>query len=66
MLILLTSSCKCISVFLLECSDFWGSKIFKWMLRRWGGGGGGGRRGSDLNVQLTLSGEEVNMLMAPY
>ena len=27
-----------------------------------------GRRGggSDLNVQLTLSGEEVNMLMAPY
>ena len=65
MLILLPSSCKCISVFLLECSDFWGSKIFKWMLRRWGGGAGGGR-GSDLNVQLTLSGEEVNMLMAPY
>ena len=66
MLILLTYSCKCISVFLLECSDFWGSKIFKWMLRRWGGGVGGGGGGRDLNVQLTLSGEEVNMLMAPY
>ena len=26
----------------------------------------GDRGGSDLNVQLTLSREEVNMLMAPY
>ena len=30
---------------------------------RWGGGGG--REGSDINVQLTLSGEKVNMLTAP-
>ena len=62
MLIPLTSSCKRISVFPLEC-DFWGSKKIKWTLRRRGGG-----RGSDLNVQLTLSGGKVNtgMSMAPY
>ena len=60
MLILLTSSCKCMSVFLLDCSDFWEQPNFKWT-SRWGRG-----EGSDLNVQLTLSGEEVNMLMAPY
>ena len=29
------------------------------------GGGGGEWGGSDLNVQLTLSGEKVNMLTAP-
>ena len=40
------------SVFILEYSDFWSSKIL---------GGGGG---SDLNVQLTLSGEKVNMSTA--
>ena len=36
------------SVFVLEWSDFWGSKISS---GRQGGGGG-----SDLNVQLTLRG----------
>ena len=30
-----------------------------------GGGGEEGRGGSDLNVQLTLSGDKVNMSMAP-
>ena len=47
------------SVFVLECSDFWGSKISKDVKE---GGGGGG---SDLNVQLTLSGRKVNMSTAP-
>ena len=61
MLIPLTSSCKHISVILLE-SDFWGSKKIEWTLRRRGG------RESDLNVQLTLSGGKVNtgMSTAPY
>jgi len=40
-LIPLTSSRKCISVFLLECSDFWGSKI------------SGGRGESNLNFDVT-------------
>ena len=35
---------------------------FKWTLRR----GREGGRGSDLNVQLTLSGGKANMLTAPY
>ena len=34
-----------------------GQQNFKWTLRRGGGG-------SDLNVQLTLSGEKVNMSTA--
>ena len=41
MLIPLTSSRKCISVFLLECSDFWGSK------------NSGGRGESNLNFDVT-------------
>ena len=50
------------SVFVLECSDFSvGQQNFKWTLRR----GEGGRGGSDLNVQLTLSGRKVNMSTAP-
>ena len=48
------------SVFVLECSDFSvGQQNFKWTLRR------GERGGSDLNVQLTLSGRKVNMSTAP-
>ena len=52
-------------VFVLECSDFSvhcsvGQQNFKWTLRRGEGGGG-----SDLNVQLTLSGRKVNMSTAP-
>jgi len=45
---------KCMPVNILECSDFWGSKISS------------GRRGggSDLNPQLSLSGEKVNMSTA--
>ena len=39
-----------------------GQQNLKRMLRMAGGGGGGG---SDLNGQLTLSGEKVNMSMAP-
>ena len=40
LLIPLTSSRKCMSEFILECSNFWGSKISL----RMGGGGGGPRR----------------------
>ena len=48
------------SVFVLECSDFSvEQQNFKWTLRRGGGGG------SDLNVQLTLSGRKVNISTAP-
>ena len=36
-----------------------GQKNFNWTLRRWEGGGGGVL--SDLNVQLTFSGNKVNM-----
>ena len=45
------------SVFLRECSNFWGSKISSGRL--------GGDGGSDVHVQLTLSGEIVNMWTAP-
>ena len=46
MMIPLTSSCKCMSVFLLL-----GQQNFKWTLKRGSGvGGGGGGGGSDLNV----------------
>ena len=45
------------SVFLRECSNFWGSKISSGRL--------GGGWGSDLNVQLTLRGKKVNMWTAP-
>ena len=49
------------SVFVLECSDFSvEQQNFKWTLRRGEGGGG-----SDLSVQLTLSGRKVNMSTAP-
>ena len=41
-----------------------GKQNLKRMLRMAGGGGGGGVE-SDLNGQLTLSGEKVNMSMAP-
>ena len=47
------------SVFVLECSDFSVGQQ-KWTLRKGRGGGG-----SDLNVQLTLSGRKVNMSTAP-
>ena len=51
------------SVFLLECSDLGAAKSQEDVKngRRLGGGG----LGSDLNSQLTLSGEKVNMSMAP-
>ena len=56
-----TNKLKCMSVFLLECSDLRAAKSQEDFMngRRWGGG-----LGSDLNGQLTLSGEKVNMSMA--
>ena len=49
------------SVFVLECSDFSVGQQ-KWTLRKGRARGGGG---SDLNVQLTLSGRKANMSTAP-
>ena len=48
------------SVFVLECSDFWGSKIQVDVIK-----GGEGGVGSDLNDQLTLSEGKVNLSTAP-
>ena len=45
------------SVFLLECSNFWGSKISSGRL---GGGGGSG-----LNVQLALRGKKSKYVDGP-
>ena len=42
-----------------------GQQNLKRTLRVAEGGGGGGGLGSDLNGQLTLSGEKVNMSTAP-